>query len=604
MTVQRPAPIHSSSPATHAFSFTRRPAMRTFGAMALGVALLAPPLAAHAQAQSTAPGPAGSWLAAAGKPAGAAASCDAFLLAPREVKGKKVGPASCMMQEAAVTYGDKAFTRIDIGLDGTVDGYLAKVGDYKDYFTNGPDLVFPQTWGPREIFFGVAKYERAKGASMTVFFPTDAAAWNGRIFVMVHGRGVSFKEGQLKPWDKFYDPANPVADLDKYDKLLMTKGYAVVHTHRTATEGLGEITATLEDGSTVDSIAFNDTAHYIMDFGDVAKAIMAKRLGKPPVHVYMYGHSAGARIGHSINYTPGLNVGRDGKRYFDGLMDDDPAAGTWYPVVMKDGKDVLLTSAADKAKFVPQIDVAHQMYNNIWPPQHPEWMSNSYLENKRNNARILQDKGMANYRMYEVRSISHSGGEFYENGKKGPFTILDLSRLYDRFFDMLDAWVDKGVAPPPTHSDYVALGDANKDGVIENPALAFPEVACPLGVFYNYPETTSGTTAFASFSGAGIEPLNAKDVWVDMNRNGIWDYRETPTQAWKRMGLLQGNETLTREKYVACVQKSTAALHKDGFFSDKMAAWYVDQAKTADLNPKTPDPPPVPKTGKSTGEGR
>ena len=57
------------------------------------------------------------------------------------------------------------------------------------------------------------------------------------------------------------------------------------------------------------------------------------------------------------------------------------------------------------------IDIAHQGYNNIWPPKHPDWMSNSYLENKRNNARILRDKAYSNYRMYEVRSVSHSGGE-------------------------------------------------------------------------------------------------------------------------------------------------------------------------------------------------
>ena len=143
----------------------------------------------------------------------------------------------------------------------------------------------------------------------------------------------------------------------------------------------------------------------------MARALLVKRLGRPPVHTYMYGHSAGARIGHSINYTPGLNVGRDGKRFFDGLLLDDPAAGTWYPVVMKGGKDVLLTSAADKAAFVPQIDVAHQMYNNIWPPAHPDWLSSSYLENKRNNARILREKGVANYRMGSApRAAARPGG--------------------------------------------------------------------------------------------------------------------------------------------------------------------------------------------------
>jgi alpha/beta hydrolase family protein len=518
----------------------------------------------------------------------AVASCDDFLLPPREVKGQKVGPASCAMQDNALTYEGHAFRRVDVGLDGTVDGYAARIGDYKDYFTNGPDLVFPQTWGPRPIFFGVAKYERAKGAAMTIMLP-EAAAWNGRMFVMVHGRGTSFKEGNLKPWDRNFNPASPVGDLDRYDRLLMAKGYVVVKTHRTSSEGLGEITATLEDGGTVDSVAFNDTAHYVMDFAEVARALIVKRLGRAPVHMYMYGHSAGARIGHSLNYTPGLNVGRDGKRFFDGLLLDDPAAGTWYPVVMKDGKDVLLTLAADKAAFVPQIDVAHQMYNNIWPPQHPSWMSSSYLENKRNNARILRDKGIGNYRIYEVRGTSHSGGESLPDSmQRGDLQNIDLSKAYDRFIDILDGWVDKGTMPPPSHSDDPSLGDANHDGVLQHPALAFPEIACPLGVYYGYPNSTAGATAFAAFTGSGLEPLDANDVFVDMNRNGVWDYRETPTQAWRRLGLLRPTEPLTREKYVSCVTDAANRLRDEGFFSAKTASAYAEQATTTDLQPKQP----------------
>lgn len=517
---------------------------------------------------------------------GAPASCDSFLLAPREVKGKKVGPASCQMQEAAIQYEGRAYTRVDVGLDGSVDGYAAKVGDYKDYFTNGPDLVFPQTWGARQVLFGVAKYERAKGAGMTIVYPSGTD-WNGRIFVTVHGRGRSFKEGNLKPWDKNFNPATPLGDLDRYERLMASKGYAVVKTNRTSSEGLGEISTTFEDGSTVDSIAFNDSARYIMDFTDVARALLLKRLGRAPAHVYMYGHSAGARIGHSINYTPGLNVGRDGKRFYDGLLLDDPAAGTWYPVVLKDGKDVMLTTAAEKAAFVPQIDVAHQMYNNIWPPAHPDWMSSSYLENKRNNARILRDKGIANYRIYEVRGTSHSGGEgLPDSMQRGDLQNIDVSKLMDRFIDMIDAWADKGTAPPPSRSDDPALGGAGPNDTVERAALAVPDIACPLGVYYNYPETVSGATAFAAFTGKGIEPLNGKNVWIDMNRNGVWDYRETPTQAWRRLGLLKAGETLTREKYVACVQSAADALRKDGFVSDKTAAAYVTQAKTAELTAK------------------
>jgi Alpha/beta hydrolase domain len=508
-------------------------------------------------------------------------SCDDLLLPAREVHGQKVGPASCLMQEADISYEGSAYKRVDVGLDGSVDGFAAKVGDYKDYLTNGPDLVFPQTWGPRQVFFGVAKYERAKGASMTIVYPADAARWNGRLFVTVHGRGRSFKDGNLKAWDKNFNASTPLGDLDRYERLMVSKGYAVVKTNRTSSEGLGEITTTLEDGTIVDSVAFNDSARYIMDFTEVARAVLAKRLPRPPVHTYMYGHSAGARIGHSINYTPGLNVGRDGKRFFDGLLLDDPAAGTWYPVVMKDGKDVLLTTAADKAAFVPQIDVAHQMYNNIWPPAHPAWLSSSYLENKRNNARILRDKGIANYRMYEVRGTSHSGGESLPDSmQRGDLQNIDVSKAMDRFIDMLDAWVDKGTAPPPTHSDDPSIaGD-------DHPALAFPEIACPLGVYYNYPETVSGATAFAAFTGKGIEPLNGKNVWIDMNRNGVWDYRETPTQAWRRLGLLKPAETLTREKYIACVLAAADTLRKEGFFSDKTAESYAATARTTELMAK------------------
>jgi len=545
---------------------------RACGAFALGLALLARP--SHTVRLSA-------------QAASAAASCNDFLPGLREVKGHKVGPATCQMQEARITYDGAPYVRLDVGLDGTVDGYLAKTGDYKDYFTNGPDLVFPQTWGPREIFFGVAKYERAKGAGMTVVYPADASRWNGRIFVTVHGRGRSFKEGNLKPWDKNFNPAMPLGDLDRYERLMAAKGYAVVKTNRTSSEGLGEITATLEDGSTVDSVAFNDTAHYIMDFTDVARAMVVKRLGRQPVHTYMYGHSAGARIGHSINYTPGLNVGRDGKRFYDGLLCDDPAAGTWYPVVLKDGKDVLLTTAAEKAAFVPQIDVAHQMYNNIWPPQHPAWMSSSYLENKRNNARTLKEKGISNYRMYEVRGTSHSGGESLPDSmQRGDLQNIDVSKAMDRFIDMLDAWVDKGTAPPPTHSDDPTVAGAGPAETSAHPALAFPDIACPLGVYYNYPETTSGATAFAAFTGKGIEPLNGKNVWIDMNRNGVWDYRETPTQAWRRLGLIGASETLTRDKYVGCVQAAADQLRKEGFFSDKTAEEFVTRARSAELMAK------------------
>lgn len=399
-------------------------------------------------------------------------SCDELLLPARDAKGRKVGPASCVMLETDASLDGRALKRLDVGLDGTVDGFLTKTGDYKEYLTNAPDIVFPQTADPGPIFLAVAGYERAKGAAMAIVYPADRSAWNGKMWVTAHGRGVSFKQGSLKPWDKNVDRANPLADLNKYDKLMLAKGYALVKTRRTSGEGLGEIQATLEDGTTVDYAAFNDSHRYIMDFAAVAESALERRLGRPPARTYFYGHSAGARLGRGLNYTPGLNLGKDGKPMFDGILADDGAAGGWLPVVMKVGRDVLFATNAEKAGFVPQLDVTHQMYNNIWPSQRAEFMSPSYLENKRNNARVLRDKGLTpKHRMYEVRSISHSGGESLPEGRRGEIQILDMSRLMDRFIDMLDAWVEKGVAPPPLRSDWAELGDADEDGTIENPGL-------------------------------------------------------------------------------------------------------------------------------------
>ena len=48
-------------------------------------------------------------------------SCDQFL-PQRDVKGAKVGPRSCLLQQTKVTLDGRAYRRVDIGLDGTVDG--------------------------------------------------------------------------------------------------------------------------------------------------------------------------------------------------------------------------------------------------------------------------------------------------------------------------------------------------------------------------------------------------------------------------------------------------------------------------------------------------
>ncbi len=526
---------------------------------------------------------------------GRPASCDRSLLPQRDSRGKQVGPTSCLMTETDVTFEGRTFRRLDVGLDGTVEGYLPKTGMYINYFSNAPDLVFPSGMNPGPIYHGVANYLRDTGAAMVIVYPADRKAWNGKLWVTVHGRGRSFKGGTLRAWNKNLDPADPTRDLDKYEKLMISKGYAVVKTHRTSATLGGDVEVTLDDGTFYPAKNLNDNAQYIIDFTEVAEKLVQQRLGRAPARTYFYGHSAGARIGRGLNYVPGLNVGRDGKPIFDGILADDSATGLWLPIVMKDGKDVLLATEEARRGFVPQLEVSHQMYNAESPGEKAPWISTNYLENKRRNARVLRDKGLsAKHRMFEIRGVSHNGGESLPNGRRGDVEILDLSKMMDRFIDMLDAWVDKGVAPPPTRSDWAELGDADRDGRIEHPALAFPEVACPLGVYFQYPPSGGadgvGSTFFAAFTGTGLEPLDGRQLFADMNRNGVWDFRETPTQAWRRLGLLRTEEELTPEKYAACVQAAAAALRKDGFFSEKTAERYAQQAKTTNLRPTSATP--------------
>ena len=115
------------------------------------------------------------------------------------------------------------------------------------------------------------------------------------------------------------------------------------------------------------------------------------------------------------------------------------------------------------------------------------------------------------------------GGEYLEDGRDGDVTILDLSRIIDALIDVLDDWVEKDIPPPRSKSDWLELGDIDGDGVIENEAIALPEVACPLGLYYPYPpsrgESGVGWTGFAAFDGQSLEPLDGRGVFVDMNLN-------------------------------------------------------------------------------------
>ena len=64
-----------------------------------------------------------------------------------------------------------------------------------------------------------------------------------------------------------------------------------------------------------------------------------------------------------------------------------------------------------------------------------------------------------------------------------------------------------------------------------------------------------------------------------MNGNGARDKRETMEHAWKRLGLLKANESLSRDKYVDCVRRTASALAKDGLLPSRVVNYYVIKAK-------------------------
>jgi hypothetical protein len=112
-------------------------------------------------------------------------------------------------------------------------------------------------------------------------------------------------------------------------------------------------------------------------------------------------------------------------------------------------------------------------------------------------------------------------------------------------------------------------------------------VACPLGVYFPYPNDGEGNTSFAAFTGTGLEPRDQKNAFIDMNRNGIWDRRESVPEAWRRLGLLKPGQAFTREVYVACVTAAANRLQQEGFFSAATARRYGELARQADIEPKS-----------------
>lgn len=503
-------------------------------------------------------------------------SCGDFLPSKKQIAGKGIGPEECRLVSEEVVFDIKGqkFQRLELRISGTVEGWAAKEGRRFNYFNDAPDIVYTQSGNNNPRFKGVGRYEGSKGSGISLFFPQNPGDWNGKLFVTAHGAGAYGAVGSLLPRDPNAD-FNPLTGVNRYVGLMVDKGYAVAHTMRSSQLAGGDVAVTLEDGTKLEKYNVSSHAGYMIGFTRIAENILQKRLGRKPSRTYFYGFSAGGFLGRLIQYHPGFNRGEDGNPIFHGFLLDDAGGGMWLPVLIVDGKDTLFTREEDKKRFVKQIDITHQLYVGD---------TGDYVEKKRENARILRQKGLAaSHRMYEIRGVSH----FDAGQVSRPDLVsqtMDLGGLIDSLIDLLDQWVEKGKEPPLTKSDLPELGGKTKGGSNANPAIALPQVACPLGVHYTFPAAHGTTrrayqeTAFAAFDGVNLEPIDGRGEFVDMNGNGVRDKRETVAQAWVRLGLLKAGEKFTHGKYISCVADSAAKLTEESLLPQKVISYHVKKA--------------------------
>src|SRR5262245_37302395 len=522
---------------------------------ALSVAIIAAS-PAGAQPRSTAPE----------KPSAPAVSCDELLPARKQAGGKSIGPDECRIVSEEVVFNLKGqrFRRLELRIGGMVEGFAVKQGPRTEYFNDAPDFVFAQSGNNGPRVHGTGRYSGNHG--MTLFVPLEAANWNGKLYVTAHGAGAYGAVNTLIPRNSDAD-FNPLTNHNRYVGLMLDRGYAVAHTLRSTQIGGGDVAITLDDGT---SAKANISSHggFIRDMASIAENVLQQHFGRTSARAYFYGFSAGGFLGRMVHYAPGMNTRENGRPLFDAFLIDDAGGGEWRPVLMVDGKDALFVGE-DQARFKLQIDITHQLYAGD---------SNDFLVKKRENAEILRAKGLGDkHRVYEVRGVSHFDAGQTQLVDLVPQT-LDLGGLMASFIGMLDRWVEKGETPPPSRSDVAALTGA------ENPAIALPEVACPLGIRYVFPAADGPSrrafqeTAFAAFDGVSQEPIDGRGQFVDMNGNGKQDRRESVAQAWTRLGLLKTGERLTRGKYVACVAASAAKLVDQGLLSPGMLPYYVNRA--------------------------
>jgi hypothetical protein len=457
------------------------------------------------------------------------------------------------------------YRELEIEVSGRVAGCLVDNVGPRLRFVDAPDLWFSQLMdrtarhGP--VPRGLAAFEATDGSGMTILYPESRSDWNGKLWILQHGTGTYTEIGQLVPRAPGAS-FDPLTSENLYAALMVDRGYAVVWIRKDNAGAAPVSQVQLEDGTVV-MRALDGHATLELALIKYAQLIIERQLGERPRRTYFYGFSQGALTGRLLNYTPEANIDRDGTRIVDGFLIDDAGGGLPLPVLFRGDEDVLLTTARDQGNFAPQLDISHALY-----------LPDSFLVLKRENARLLLEKGLGDkHRVYEVLGVSH-----FDAGDRRAVRpeALDLGGLMEAMIDLMDSWVDTGIAPPPSRAHGVAG--------IAGPPIALPEIACPLGVYYAFPagqpneNQASQTTAFARFDGTSFEPLDWRGEFVDMNENSVQDERESVETAWRRLGLLGPREEFTAERYARCVEAAAIDLAQGRLLPWRVVDHYRSEA--------------------------
>jgi hypothetical protein len=504
-------------------------------------------------------------------------SCPELLVPHSTVAGHQVGETNCAIT-ASSSFADaagKQWNRVDVAISGTAAGYAdpVTVGNTRKDLTDVPNVLFPQfgitSWQP-----GVGTYAGGadgKGAGISVLYPADPARWTGKVVLLAHGQSNNQALGAIVP----QVPGGPLPQ-DTFDNLyadeFVDAGYAVIYTRRPASSG---VPTTLDNGTTLDE-SLNDNVTMLRDFLLSGERLLDERLGRTPSLVLWYGHSAGVIAGRLFNYS-GLNDKPGGGHYVDGVISDDPGGGLPLPLSMpmgqvlgvRDGQvtypsDALLSKSA-RAQLVPELTFAHALYvdEHSWLP------GVDYLTLKQLGEQLYRQSGLASRTdLFVVAGVSH-----IPNSTGSPAHTLDMGALIQAAIPIVENWVTRGTAPPPSITGPPGTSNLSQE-------VRLPPLACPTGYRYPWPAPAGAAseTGFVPFDGTTDEVVNSQGALVDVNGDGVRDAMPTIDQEWRHLGLLRPGQTVTRQTFVSCVRQDVTSLTADRLLTPAAAATYVQLA--------------------------